>query len=196
MLGDCMEGDFDFDGTYTIADASFVAMAQFDRATYVWERSRRQLEVKPTGPEVPDAYAGVYAVKSKTSPYDVELYIKATPGGSTAETTWNALSVQFTGGQMASVEMKPKNLYPLKAKNFFQVADLSGAGISYPLGHVGTVTFEKGTNMDDVRVDYDSINTYVVQNADPTCASSAAIRCKTIISRLDRKRMAALLEVE
>ena len=48
------------------------------------------------------------------------------------------------------------------AGSFLQAAELEGHGLDWPTGLAATVTFAAGTDMDAVRVDSQSRNTYVV----------------------------------
>jgi predicted component of type VI protein secretion system len=96
---------------------------------------------------------------------------------------WKGLSVQFTGGKIASVEMKTGDVQAMKSSTFFMAADLSGQGHQWPLGHAATVTFEADTDMDAVAVDYDSMNTYLVHNTDPKCVPSAKEACHSVTTR-------------
>lgn len=181
MEGDCMDGDFDMDGRFTVNDASHVALAQFGRAHLPWNQpqgGRRQLDSEPT---VTNAHAGMYAVKSQSAALQMDVHV-ASPSPTA---TWKGLSVQFNGGKIVSVEMKADHINALKAPNslFFMAADLGGTGFSWPMGHAATVTFEAGTDMDAVSIDYGSMNTYVVQNADPACQPSATSMCASVITR-------------
>ena len=90
-------------------------------------------------------------------------------GGKGAGAQWKALSVQFIGGHVTSVRMHHDaqgRITVLHAGSFFQAAELGGRGLSWPLGHVATVTFGATTNMSAVRVrvrvNYTSFNTYVL----------------------------------
>ena len=98
--------------------------------------------------------------------------------------SWKGLSVQFTSGSISSVEMHHGTAGQITVQHtssdpgFFQAADLSGAGLSWPNGLAATVNFEEGTDVSVVNIDYSSINTYVIQLADPTCVSGAGHVCE------------------
>ena len=94
---------------------------------------------------------------------------------------WKALSMQFTQAVIEDVAMKygeGQIAVQLKA-NFFQAAELAGTGKAWPNGHAATVTFEAGTDMSAVRLDYGSINTYVVRTLDPNCVATVGSPCET-----------------
>jgi len=100
---------------------------------------------------------------------------------------WKAIGVQFTTGaspaKIASVEMlqgAPGQIYAMHKEHFLQAADLSGAGLSWPMGRVATVTFTHDTDMDALQIDYKSMNTYLVQNFDPQCVPKRSSQCKTV----------------
>lgn len=143
---------------------------------------RRQLHSKST--VITNTPAGVYAVQSAALQMDVYVIAASTSEGiKNSSATWKGLSVQFTGGKIASVEMKLRHIHALKSDKFFMAADLGGTGLSWPLGHVATVTFAAGTDVHAVRVDYDSMNTYLVQNADPACVPMATTACASVTVR-------------
>lgn len=104
-----------------------------------------------------------------------------------AAAAWKALSVQFKGGKIASVHMpfgKPGQITSQFVGGFFQAADLGGAGTSFPTGHVATVTFEAGTDMAGVSIDYSSMNSYVVVQADAACKPAKGTPCATMLPKV------------
>jgi len=94
---------------------------------------------------------------------------------------WKALSMQFTQGVIEDVIMKygEGQIAVQRKANFFQAAELAGTGKTWPNGHAATVTFESGTDMSAVRLDYGSINTYVVRTLDPNCVAAVGSPCET-----------------
>lgn len=103
---------------------------------------------------------------------------------STAEGRWKALSVQFAGAKIASVQMHQGiggQITTQHAGGFFLAAELGGAGLDWPNGLAATVTFEVGSNMDSVPIDFASRNTYVVQYKDPVCVPSTGTPCHTAV---------------
>ena len=154
----CLGGDFDGDGSFTINDAAFVAMAQFYKAKLPWQDGRRKLAGSPArsrGEMIVRAVRGASARQ-----LEVHLH-----GRKAAGAQWRALSVQFIGGNVTSVRMHHDvhgQITVQHAGSFFQAAELGGRGLSWPLGHVATVTFGATTNTSAVRVNYTSFNTYVL----------------------------------
>jgi len=94
---------------------------------------------------------------------------------------WKTLSMQFTEGVITDVDMKLGDgaITVQQLGGFFQAAELGGNGLTFANGHVATVTFEAGTDMSAVRLDYESINTYVVQPEDPSCVPAVGSACDT-----------------
>jgi len=179
----CLEGDFDQDGSFTVNDAAIVAQAQFDTAYLPWQTStRRQLDKKERskGAAVP-GFVTLSNMDSKARTAQVRF--ERADG---ARGMWKAIGAQFTAGaapaQITSVVMlqgAPGQIYAMHKEAFFQAADLSGAGLSWPMGIVATVTFAPETDMDALQVDYKSMNTYLVQNVDPHCVPKPGSPCKT-----------------
>ena len=132
--------------------------------------------------------AAVFAVKDASA---LQMHVHVYAGKDAVigidDGKWKALSVQFDGGTIAAVDMShgtPGQLSVQVASDgevsFFQAAELGGGGLQWPNGHAATVTFEAGTDMSAVRVDFDSINTYVVQFDDPTCELAEDSPCVTL----------------
>jgi len=106
----------------------------------------------------------------------------STPSAIAMEPRWKALSIQFAGGAIASIKMHhgtPGQITTQHASSFFQAAELGGNGLSWPAGLAATVTFEGDTDIAAVQIDYDSMNTYIVQHEDHGCVSSTGTPCRT-----------------
>lgn len=186
-----MGGDLDGDGSFTVNDAAFSAAVQFLGERFPWDgiegrRRRRRLDaIQQTSLDV---RSRLRVVKRDMQPsaLQVDVFIGAddhsphhrdAPSGQ-----WKALSVQFTGGMIATVEMKQGTRGQIATQHsgrFFQAAELSGQGLSWPHGLAATVTFEAGTDPRLVNVDYDSINTYIVEQDDPRCVAGVGSHCET-----------------
>jgi len=128
-----------------------------------------------------DPLTALFAVKDAAK-RQMHVHVYSSPTGSTvigvADGKWKALSVQFKGGAIEAVEMKHGTPGQLSTqisskmaggKSFFQSSDLGGAGLSWPNGLAATVTFQEGTDMGAITIDYGSMNTYVVSPKDPSC---------------------------
>jgi len=207
----CLDGDFDGDGSFTLNDAARVAEAQFGLALLPWDSGSRRLvdsrlitpPIKPASlstrtfsalkkravRSVPqEAFA---TIKPASLQADVHVSSARTAGPldlldafSEAEGRWKALSVQFAGAKIASVQMHQGiggQITTQHADGFFQAAELQGGGLDWPNGLAATVTFEAGSDMDAVRVDFASRNTYVVQYEDPLCVPSKSTPCRTAV---------------
>jgi len=206
----CLLGDFDGDGSFTLNDAARVAEAQFGLAMLPWDSGSRRLgeprlippPIKPssistrtfsglkkrTFPSMPQqAFA---TIKPASLQADVHVSSVLTAGDldkldafNKAEGRWKALSVQFAGAKIASVQMHQGiggQITTQHAGGFFQAAELGG-GLDWPNGLAATVTFEAGSDMDAVHIDFASRNTYVVQYEDPMCVPSKGTPCRTAV---------------
>lgn len=193
-----MGGDLDGDGSFTVNDAAFSAAVQFLGERFPWDniegrRRRRRLDaVRQTSLDV---RSRLRVVKRDMQPsaLQVDVFIGAddhsphhggelSPSVSAPSGQWKALSVQFTGGMIAAIEMKQGTSGQIATQHsgrFFQAAELSGQGLSWPHGLAATVTFEAGTDLRLVNVDYDSINTYIVEQDDPRCVAGVGSHCET-----------------
>jgi len=192
----CLEGDFDMDGSFTLNDAAHVAEAQFSKAFLPWQiSSRRQLAATSTPPKA----EMFFTIKKGASERQVEVHIhNVTEALSGA---WKALSVQFAhGAKIASVDMPygeaGKAITAMHAGSFFQAAALGGSAAAWPIGHAATVTFEADTNMAALNIDYGSMNSYVVLQADPACKPANGAPCATRLSKAKAEAKPEASEVE
>jgi len=197
----CLEGDFDSDGSFTLNDAAFVAEAQFNLAYFPWAEdpgpSSRQLRMDPR-PSTCRLSISITKKSHQSTALQVEVQASdaVAPAASAMEYhrpemegRWKALSMQFTGGRIASVEMHHGSPGEITAQHatlrhsgsFFQAAELGGSGLDWPTGLAATVTFEAGTDLDAVKIDQGSMNTYVVQYDDPTCVHGRRSQCTTAV---------------
>jgi hypothetical protein len=98
---------------------------------------------------------------------------------------WKALSVQFAGGTIDSVEIhhgSPGQISAQHRDSFFQAAELGGAGLAWPSGLAATVHFSASTDMNAVAIDYESFNTYIVHAQDDVnCAATDGAPCAQAI---------------
>lgn len=125
--------------------------------------------------------AALFGVKDATA---LQMHIHVYAGQGTVigiDGKWKAMSVQVNGGAIAAVEMVQGTSDQISPQfqeggNFFQAADLGGQMLQWDNGHAATVTFEAGTDMSTVFIEYDSFNTYIVQLADISCVTS----CKAL----------------
>jgi len=192
----CIGGDFDLDGSFTLNDAAHVAEAQFGKAYLPWElhatwalaqaSGRRKLssdKVAATSADKPEVRM---TMKKGAQPNAVEVHLEHSD--TLSATAWKALSVQFSGGLIAAVEMPygagGKIITAQHKGSFFQAADLGGSGATWGLGHAATVTFEAGTNMAALEINYGSMNSYVVLQADPHCKPAKGVTCATLMPHI------------
>lgn len=179
---ECLEGDFDQDGSFTLNDAAHVAEAQFSKAFLPWQTTRRQLAASSTPPKA----EVLFTLKKGASERQVEVHIHSVTEALAG--AWKALGVQFAhGAKIASVDMPygeaGKAITAMHTGSFFQAAALSGSGTAWPIGHAATVTFEADTNMAALTIDYGSMNSYVVLQADPACKPANGAPCATRFSK-------------
>jgi hypothetical protein len=182
----CMEGDFDGDGTFTVNDAAQVAQAQFKVALLPWQTEdihhtfdRRQMG------NVPDAFLSIMTIgEVDRAARTAQLRVERADG---AKGSWRAVGAQFTSGisdvaqaTISSVRMHQNGVTELHKGLFLEATDLSGRGHAWPMGAVATVTFAPGTDMTSLQIDYKSINTYLVQNAEPLCETKPGASCKIV----------------
>jgi len=160
----CLGGDFDSDGAFTINDAAHVAAAQFGKAHLPWDRHHRRLRRSTPQPR------GNLTLVQGSSPHQLEVYLYQ---AGAVDARWKAISVEFINGTIASVAMTHDahgQITVQHAGSFFHAAELGGRGLSWPMGHVATVSFSATTIMNTVRINHTSFNTYVVHNmSDTTC---------------------------
>lgn len=179
----CLNGDFDMDGSFTLNDAAHVAEAQFSKAFLPWQiSSRRHLSATSTPPKA----EMLFTLKKGASERQVEVHIHNVTDALTG--AWKALSVQFAhDAKIASVDMPygeaGKAITAMHAGSFFQAAALGGSAAAWPVGHAATVTFEADTNMAALTIDYGSMNSYVVLQADPACKPANGAPCATRLSK-------------
>ena len=188
----CLGGDFDSDGSFTLNDAAQVAEAQFGMAYLPWHAARRlanpQQALRPLTPLKPMS-RGLGVTMKKLAGMQAYVYVSSGAASSTDD-KWKALSVQFSHGKIASVRMNhgvPGQITSQHATSrhgdgsLFHAAELGGSGLSWPAGLAATVTFEAGTDMDTLHVDYESMNTYVVRYEDPVCVPVIGRPCPTLV---------------
>jgi hypothetical protein len=176
----CLDGDFDSDGSFTLNDAAHVAEAQFSKAYLPWEK-RRQLSADKPASKSDEKRKIAMTMKKGELPLEVQVHLER---ADSLDSAWKALSVQFDGGKIASVAMPQVGGEIITAQHkgaFFQAASLSGSGAAWPIGHAATVTFEVGTDMAALQIDYGSMNSYVVLQADPVCKPAKGAPCATLI---------------
>jgi len=190
----CLEGDVDGDGSFTLNDAAWVAEVQFDLAQFPWN-ARRLAAQRPAPPLLRERAihaSGVHkmcmSITKEHAALQVGVHVSRagvpadTPSAIAMEPRWKALSMQFAGGAIASIKMHhgaPGQITTQHAGSFFHGAELGGNGLDWPTGRVATVTFEANTDIAAVQIDYDSMNTYIVQRENSGCVSSTGAPCRT-----------------
>jgi len=181
----CLEGDFDGDGSFTLNDAAWVAEVRFNLAKFPWHTRRRAAQQAAPQRERASLTGGPHtcmSIAKESAALQVGVYVsRADTSSASVEPRWKALSVQFAGGKIASVQMHhgtPGQITAQHAGSFFQAAELGGGGLDWPTGLAATVTFEADTDMDAVHIDYESMNTYIVQHEDHECVQSRGASCR------------------
>ena len=182
----CLKGDFDDDGSFTLNDAAHVAEVQFNLARFPWHT--RRLELSPnTAPqrERVSHTSGArtcMSIMKDAATLQVGVHVSRADTSDKVGGRWKAISMQFAGGKIASIKMhhgSPGQITVQHTGRFFQAAELGGNGLSWPAGLAATVTFEGDTDIAAVQIDYDSMNTYIVQHEDHGCVSSTGTPCRT-----------------
>jgi len=181
----CIGGDFDQDDSFTLNDASHVAEAQFNSAFLPWEEGfsgGRKLEKKAGHSAVIPSLMTLHNLSSEVR--TVQVFVQRADG---SRGMWKALSAQFrvstSAARIETVQMlqgAPGQIVAMHGDSFFHAADLSGAGLAWPMGPVAKVTFAPGTNMGSLQIDYRSTNTYLVQRADASCRPAAGAPCEIV----------------
>ena len=144
----------------------------------------RELQTAAASPSMPSPQSpstAVFAVKDATArQMHVHIYVGRGALIGIDDGKWTAMSVQFTTGTITAVEMSHGRQISMQyALGFFQASDLTGQGLQWPNGHAAVVTFEPGTDMSAVQIDFSSLNTYVIQFEDHLCVAEDRWPCDT-----------------